>query len=92
MGKELAANEILHFPGDRRRGRARKRAQCVSRLLSGPQRLSHLGVTTRTEMLANIREAAELYVEDLQEVGEAIPVDPEQGAGKWPMPAVAVNV
>ena len=37
---------------------------------------------TYLEALVNIREAAELYVEDLLEAGEAIPVDPEQGAGE----------
>ena len=47
---------------------------------------------TSAEALANIREAIELYVEDLRESGEAIPVDPEHGAVEWPEPAVAVNL
>ena len=47
---------------------------------------------TPAEALTNIREAIELYVEDLREAGEAIPVDPEQGAVEWPAPAVAVNL
>lgn len=47
---------------------------------------------TDAEALANIREAIELYVEDLREAGEAIPVDPEGGAVEWSTPAVAVNV
>lgn len=43
------------------------------------------------EALANIREAVELYVEDLREAGSPIPVDPEQ-AVEWSTPAVAVNL
>lgn len=45
-----------------------------------------------TEALANAREAIELYVEDLREAGEAIPVGPEHGAVEWPEPAIAVNL
>jgi predicted RNase H-like HicB family nuclease len=44
------------------------------------------------EALANVREAIELYVDDLQAAGEAVPVDPEQGVLEWPTPAVAVNL
>ena len=47
---------------------------------------------TYQETLANIREAVELYVEDLREAGEPIPVDPDLGALELPTPAVAVNV
>ena len=47
---------------------------------------------TYAEALANIREAVELYVEDLREAGERIPTDPELGALELPSPAVAVNV
>jgi predicted RNase H-like HicB family nuclease len=47
---------------------------------------------TPEEALANIREAVELYVEDLRETGEAIPVDPDKGAVEWPSPAVVVNL
>jgi predicted RNase H-like HicB family nuclease len=44
------------------------------------------------EALANVREAVELYVEDLRESGSRIPVDPEPGGLEWPTPAVAVNL
>jgi predicted RNase H-like HicB family nuclease len=47
---------------------------------------------THAEAVANIREAVELYIDDLRAAGEAIPVDPEQGAVEWPTPAVAVNL
>jgi predicted RNase H-like HicB family nuclease len=47
---------------------------------------------TEEEALANIREAIELYVEDLREAGEPIPTDAAQGALEWPTPAVVVNV
>ncbi|MBI3950920.1 MAG: type II toxin-antitoxin system HicB family antitoxin [Acidobacteria bacterium] len=41
---------------------------------------------TYEEALTNIQEAVELYVEDLIEAGEPIPVDPEKGAMEWPSP------
>ena len=44
------------------------------------------------EALANVREAVELYVEDLRESGSRIPLDPDQGGLEWPTPAVAVNL
>jgi predicted RNase H-like HicB family nuclease len=47
---------------------------------------------TYEEALANIREAVELYVEDLREAGQLIPANPELGALQWPSPAVAINV
>jgi predicted RNase H-like HicB family nuclease len=47
---------------------------------------------TYQEALANVREAVELYVEDLREAGESIPIDPEQGSLELPTLAVAVNV
>ena len=47
---------------------------------------------TYDEALANVREAIELYIEDLREAGEPVPLDPEGGALAWPTPAVAVNV
>lgn len=47
---------------------------------------------TAEEALANIREAVELYVEDLRAADEPIPVDPDRGAVEWPSPSVAVNV
>lgn len=46
---------------------------------------------THAEVVANIREAVELYLDDLRAAGEAIPVDPEHGPVEWPTPAVAVN-
>lgn len=45
---------------------------------------------TYEEALANIREAVELYVEDLLESGEPVPVD--SGVTEFPTPSVAVNV
>ena len=47
---------------------------------------------TYQEALANIQEAVELYVEDLREAGDPIPVDPDLGALELPTPTVAVNV
>ena len=47
---------------------------------------------THEEALANIKEAVELYVEDLRESGEPIPVDPDQGAIELSAPSVAVNI
>lgn len=47
---------------------------------------------TREEALTNVREAIELYIEDLRAAGEPIPVNPERGALEMPTPTVAVNV
>ena len=47
---------------------------------------------TYGEALSNIREAVELYVEDLREAGDPIPIDPDLGALELPTPSVAVNV
>jgi predicted RNase H-like HicB family nuclease len=52
----------------------------------------HTWGRTYDEALANVREAVELYVEDLRESGSRIPVDPELGGLEWPTPAVAVNL
>jgi predicted RNase H-like HicB family nuclease len=52
----------------------------------------HTWEHTEEEALANVREAIELYVEDLREAGQPIPVDPDHGAVEWPSPAVVVNV
>ncbi len=52
----------------------------------------HTWGRTYEEALANIREAIELYVDDLRESGEPVPVNAEQGAVEWPTPAVAVNL
>ena len=47
---------------------------------------------TYREALINIQEAIELYVEDLIESADAIPVDPEQGILELDTPSIAVNV
>ena len=52
----------------------------------------HTWGRTYDEALANIREAVELYVDDLRASGASIPHDLEQGAFEWSTPAVAVNV
>lgn len=44
------------------------------------------------EALANIREAVELYIDDLLESGSRIPINSEAGGLEWPTPAVAVNL
>lgn len=41
---------------------------------------------------ANIKEAVELYVEDLRESGKPIPVDSTKGTEERPTPSVAVNL
>jgi len=45
---------------------------------------------THEEALANLRDAIDLYVQDLIEAGEQIPVS--QGTIELPEPAVVVNV
>lgn len=47
---------------------------------------------TYEEALGNIQEAVELYVEDLLEAADAIPVDPENGVIERDTPSVVVNV
>lgn len=47
---------------------------------------------TSAEALVNIREAIELYVEDLLDSGETIQVDPDLGVVERDTPSVAVNV
>ncbi len=51
----------------------------------------HIRGHTPEGALASIREAVELYVEDLAAAGEPIPVDPEQGVVEMPSLAVVVN-
>jgi predicted RNase H-like HicB family nuclease len=51
----------------------------------------HTWGRTYDEALANAREAIELYLEDLRESGQEVPVDPGHGALEWPTAAVAVN-
>ena len=46
---------------------------------------------THSEALSNLREAVELFVEDLMEAGEPIPADPDEVV-ELPSPSVAVNV
>jgi predicted RNase H-like HicB family nuclease len=47
---------------------------------------------TYEEALANIREAVELYVEDLIDAGEQLPAHSEEGVVVSSTPAVVVNV
>ena len=47
---------------------------------------------TYEEALANIQEAVELYVEDLLETANAIPVDPENGVIELDTLCVVVNI
>ena len=47
---------------------------------------------TYDEALVNIQEAVQLYIEDVIESGEPIPVDPEKGVTELDTPSVVVNV
>ena len=47
---------------------------------------------TYEEALANIQEAVELYVEDLIEAANVIPVNPENGVIERDTPSVVVNI
>ncbi len=47
---------------------------------------------TYDEALANIKEAVELYVEDLLAAGGKVPANAEHGVVELPSPAVVVNV
>ncbi len=47
---------------------------------------------TPEEALMNIQEAVELYVEDLIDSPDGIPVDPEKGVLERDTPSVVVNV
>ncbi len=67
-------------------GRRAFHASCPA--LKGCHTWGHI----RAEAMMNIREAVELYVEDLREAGQPVPLDPEQGALELPTPSVAVNV
>ena len=67
-------------------GRQAFHAYCP--VLSGCHTWGH----TYEEALANVREAVELYIEDLRAAGDPIPVDPDQGTLELPNPTVAVNV
>lgn len=52
----------------------------------------HSWGNTYEEALANVKEAVELYVEDLIEAGEHIPVGSRKGVVVRSTPAVVVNV
>ena len=47
---------------------------------------------TYGEALVNIQEAVQLYVEDLLEAANAIPMDPENGVIERDTPSVVVNL
>ncbi|MBM4405300.1 MAG: type II toxin-antitoxin system HicB family antitoxin [Chloroflexi bacterium] len=47
---------------------------------------------TYEEALANIREAIELYIEDLVDAGKPVPTSQKRGVTVRDKPAVAVNV
>jgi len=47
---------------------------------------------TIPEALSNIQEAAELYIDDLLESGESIPMGPENGVTIKETPSVVVNL
>src|SRR2546428_12292275 len=67
-------------------GRTAYHASCPA--LTGCHTWGH----TIEEALANIQEAVELYIEDLRDAGEPIPVDLEKGALEMPTPSVVVHV
>ena len=46
---------------------------------------------TSEEASMNVQEAIQLYVDDLIEAGESIPVDPEKGVVERDTPSVVVN-
>ena len=47
---------------------------------------------TRDGALANCREAADLYIQDLIQAGEPIPLDAAPRTAELPTPAVVVNI
>lgn len=47
---------------------------------------------TYDEALINVQEAIQLYVEDVIESGEPVPVDPSKGVTELDNPSVVVNV
>ena len=76
--------KVVVEPDEFEDGRDAWHASC--RALKGCNSWGH----TYEEALSNIREAIDLYVQDLVESGEAIPVD--QGTIELAEPAVLVNV
>ena len=67
-------------------GRGAYRAFCPA--LKGCHTWGH----TSEEALVNVQEAIQLYVDDLLEAGESIPVDPDQGIFERATPSVVVHV
>ena len=67
-------------------GRTAYHAHCPA--LKGCHTWGH----TPEEALTNIQETVELYVEDLIEAADDIPVDAEKGAFERDTPSVVVNV
>ncbi len=47
---------------------------------------------TQQEALARIQEAVSLYVDDLIEAGQLVPVNAEKGAAEYAAPSVVVNI
>jgi len=76
--------KVVVEPDKFENGREAWQAYCPA--LKGCRTWGH----TREEAMANIREAIDVYVQDLLEAGERIPVD--QGTIELPEPAVVVNV
>ena len=67
-------------------GRSAYHAHCPA--LKGCHSWGH----TYEEALTNIQEAVELYVEDLIQAANDVPVNPEKGALERDPPSVVVNV
>ena len=67
-------------------GRGAYHASCPA--LKGCHTWGH----TAEEALVNAQEAIQLYVDDLLEAGESIPVNPGQGIMERDTPSVVVNV
>ena len=67
-------------------GRSAYHAHCPA--LKGCHSWGH----TYEEALTNIQEAVELYVEDLIQAANDVPVNPEKGALERDTPSVVVNV
>jgi predicted RNase H-like HicB family nuclease len=47
---------------------------------------------TYDETMANLREAIELYVEEIRESGSTLSTNPELGVLSLPSPSIAVNL
>ena len=66
----------------------RKAYQAYCPALKGCRTWGH----TYDEALMNIQEAVELYIEDLIDSNNNVPVDPEKGAEERDTPSVVVNL